>query len=222
MMSPIRFHSVPFAAGTLHSQMKSSELKAKFEQKKQAIKQEEKSPKQQQIEQIGRDMAQIRESNKIAALDGKLKGGGELSDEELAYLKEKNPELYQKAVEIKEERKAYRKELENCRSKEDVEKLHTRKLQHFAAQTKTIRENSNISDGKKREMLEQVLRRMAGIAAEHAKFIASEKGRAIMKRSDKKETLMIRHLPDGFGIQKERIQKERTQGKRVRKRQDRA
>ncbi len=191
-MCPVGFNSAPFLSGTLYSSMKNDELKAKFMQRKQNLVEQnngEKTARELQILQISQDMVDIREGNVISALDTKLRAGGELSDKELEYLKEKNPELYQKAMEIKREREAYKKELERCKTKEDVEELYARKMQSFTFEVKAIRNNPNITDSKKRELMEQMIRRVAGIMNEHVKFITSPNGEKVMQESRTDDTL---------------------------------
>ncbi|MEG6523787.1 hypothetical protein [Desulfotomaculum sp. 1211_IL3151] len=171
---------LPVISGTMQNYLKNTELKMKFEQQKQnpamPKANEEKTAKQREIEKFQEDLAKINEGNKTASLDIKLWAGGELTDEELQYLKQKNPELYQRAMDIKEERRAYKKALERCRTKEEVDRVHTSKILGFMSDVKIIQSNAGAFGEK---LVEQINCRMAGISSEQTKFIKSTKYRAL-------------------------------------------
>ncbi|MEG0778479.1 MAG: hypothetical protein RSG55_06500 [Oscillospiraceae bacterium] len=161
--------------GTSYQRAHTAELKMKFEKKRldPRVQEEEKSPRERELERMQEDARKIRESNVTSSLDIKLCAGGTLTDDELEYLKTKSPELYQKAIEIKKERAQYKKELERCRTKEDVEELNSRKMQQFVSEIKAVKNNPNIASGKKREIMEQINRRAMGILSEHSHFVSS-------------------------------------------------
>lgn len=183
--------SAMLRAGTMQNYLKTSAMTMKWEEKKQNLtkkkgEERELTPKEREIENLQRDMAHIREGNQIGQLDIKLKSGGELTDEELEYLKTKNPELYNKAIEIKRERAAYKKQLENCKTKEDVEELRANKLQRFTSEIKSIKSNPNIGEGKKLELIEQIGRRFMGIMNEHNKFVGTTKYKELPSEQDER------------------------------------
>lgn len=161
-------------SGTLQNNVKNTELKMKFEQRKQnSLENSSKSEHQMKVDQFESELEKFQDDNKLSGIDSKLKLGGELTDKELEYLREKNPELYKKALAIKEERKQYKKSLQNARTKEEVERIKSNKMQTFLSEASSVKNNPNISSEKKEEVLEQLNRRMAGISKEHAKFKAS-------------------------------------------------
>ena len=129
--------------------------------------------RQKEIQRIQEQMAEIRQSNDVNALDIKLKCGGNLTKKEMDYLKEKNPELYQQAVEIKQERELYQKSLKSCRTKEDVQRLQTGTLQQFVSEMKAVKRNPNISEGEKLSQLEQISRRCFAIMNDYSSFLSS-------------------------------------------------
>lgn len=94
-----------------------------------------------------------RSSRMEADIELKLNSGKKLTAEEMQYLKEHNPETYQKAKNIERERESYEKELASCKTKEEVEMV---KASHAAAavdQVNSIKNNPNISGGKKLELI---------------------------------------------------------------------
>ncbi|MGL5256533.1 MAG: hypothetical protein ACRC76_05805 [Proteocatella sp.] len=103
-------------SGTIQTNLKSTELKMKFEQRKQNPNNTEnpnKNESQMKIDQFKDNLDKFQNDNKLSSIDSKLKSGSELTEKELEYLREKNPELYKKAIAIKEERKQYKKSPNN-------------------------------------------------------------------------------------------------------------
>lgn len=54
----------------------------------------------------------------------KLRSGKKLTPEEMNYLRAKNPQLYVQAARVQAMRENLRNQLENCKSKEEVEKVY--------------------------------------------------------------------------------------------------
>lgn len=109
-------------------------------------------------------------ASRMSSISEKLKWGQPLSGEEMEYLRVNSPELYQKAMLIKSEREQYRRALENCRSKEDVERLRARKMQEFSAQIGAVM-RSGMDRGQKEEAIEFIQMRIAAIEDEHRTFL---------------------------------------------------
>lgn len=200
--------------GTIHTLIKTQQLEMKWQQRKADPKMlKEGSPEERQIAQFREDAARMRKSNEIATIDGKLKAGQKISDDELEYLRVNCPDLYKKAMETAMEREQYRKELENCKTKEEVERLNTNKMQRFLSETKTIRSNPNIPLGKKVELLEQITRRMMAVKGEHVAFTGSPRYTALPREEEveggkkkKKAEAVVElppeELPNPYGEQK--------------------
>lgn len=157
--------------GSIQAQLKQLELHTRLQAPIQ--KEEEKSPKQKEIDQMREDMTRLRESNKMGALDVKLKSGELLTEEELQYLKMKNPELYKEAIEIKKERQTYERELKESKSKEEVERIYQKKTHQFMNQIKSIQGNPNIPAGKKKDLIEKLAKKFQNMQTAHAKFTDS-------------------------------------------------
>lgn len=112
---------------------------------------------------VQRQLEDIRESQKdgskqmAAQIELKMTSGKRLTAAEMEYLKENDPQTYQKAKEIEMEREAYERELKNCKTKEDVERV---KAAHAAAaldRVNDVKNNPNIPGGKKLELIKQEL-----------------------------------------------------------------
>ncbi len=165
-------------SGSIYNSLKLMKLGIKWQQRKAdptKPKEDEEDPQRAQLEKHLQDQLEsTNKSNILAAIDGKLKAGGELTKEELEYLKVHNPKLYEEAMEIKREREAYKQKKKNCKTKDEVERLNTNKLNQFLSQAKTISSNPNLSKGEKKAQLEKILRRVMGIRVEHNRFIQSK------------------------------------------------
>lgn len=112
-------------------------------------------------------ISQMHESNFQQELQAKLDSGQELTPEEEQYLEKVNPDALKEHEKLKEEVAAYRKQLQNCRTKKDVEKLKLYKMGQFMSEVKTVSNDPHIPKAKKKAMLEQILKRTYAIEKEH-------------------------------------------------------
>ena len=168
--------------GSVSGFVKNMALQAKWQAKKQNITRRpmNDNPQIAHIKQWSEDQTRSR---RIAAASSKLMSGAKLTPEDMETLRRHSPELYQKAVRIQREREAYKKALENSRSKEDVERLRMQKLNEFTTEIGAIRGNSNLSTEEKREQLEFLHMRMMAILDEHAAFTQTAKYQSLPDRS---------------------------------------
>lgn len=160
--------------GSIYDSLKGMKLNIKWQQRKANPLMEKGLNANPVIADMQKQAESTRKANAILNIDGKLKAGEELTDDELEYLRANSPELYKKAMEIKREREEYKRELAKCKTKEDVERLNMQKMQSFISEVSSIRGNANIPKGKKVELLDQILRRAMGILSEHRTFIKSK------------------------------------------------
>lgn len=130
-------------------------------------------PMVRQIRQYKEDAAKMRENNQMSSIDTKMKSGGELTPEEIEYLKKNAPESYREYQEVKQEKEAYRNQLKSCKTKDDVEKLKLNKMGEYMSSTKSITNNPNIPKGQKLSMVEKILKKVIGIQEVHTKFTQS-------------------------------------------------
>ena len=64
------------------------------------------------------------ENEKLGKITAKVNAGVKLTEKEMEYLREKNPQLYEKLRQIEKEQKAYEEALRHCRSKDEAQRLH--------------------------------------------------------------------------------------------------
>lgn len=161
--------------GSIRNTVNLAVMDSKWQQKKKngGVLKEEMDPQARQIMQYKEDLAKMRESKQMASIDAKLNSGGLLTPEEITYLQNKCPEKYREYVELKNEREAYKRQMESCKTKEEVEKLKLSKMNSFLVEAKSVKNNPNIPEGKKKELMEKILRRTMGIQDEYMEFVRS-------------------------------------------------
>ena len=125
------------------------------------------TPEERLLQHYQEQISQMHESNFQQQLQAKLDSGQELTPEEEQYLEKVNPDVLKEHEKLKEEVAAYRKQLQNCRTKKDVEKLKLYKMGQFMSEVKTIANDPHIPKAQKKAMLEQILKRTYAIEKEH-------------------------------------------------------
>ena len=78
---------------------------------------------------IEKQQKQKEISKRISDIRTKLKSGKKLSEKEMRLLKEHAPDLYKKAEAVQQERKNFKEALRNCKTKDDVQRLLSQKMQ---------------------------------------------------------------------------------------------
>ncbi len=190
------------SVGTLSSYVKNVALNVKWQQKKDNPQKTKVKQEDPQIAQLKGQAESARKGQRISGLYGKMMAGMRLSDKELEYLRANAPDYYEKAMQIEQEREAYQKELRQCTSKEDVEKLNQRKLTQFCAEAKTISNNASIPEAKKKELLDFLCMRMNAALKEYTDFKDTPEYRALPDRSEDAEARHKKNEPDPTTEQK--------------------
>lgn len=114
---------------------------------------ENKSPEEAMLDSLKQDASNTMDQQ----IRAKMMSGKRLNSKEMEYLKENDPQTYQKAKEIEMEREAYERELKQCKTKEEVQRV---KLSHAAAAMASVKEiesNPNIPKGEKLARMMQEL-----------------------------------------------------------------
>lgn len=109
----------------------------------------------------------------LGQIQTKLMSGKKLSAEEMDYLRENNPELYKKAKSIEMEREAYERELKQCKTKEEVQRVKMAHTTAALAQVKDIESNPNIPKGQKLALMMEQLFKSNALGDVERKFVQS-------------------------------------------------
>lgn len=174
-------------SGSIRQSVKMATMNALIEEKKTkgfVEKQRQLSPEERMIEQFKEQAAQEKEAEYTNGIANKVMSGKNLSAEEIEYLQQKNPELLKKYREMQEEKKSYERQLRNCKTKEEVERVRVNKINGYLAQAKSISHNAVIPKGEKKAMLEEIMARLINMEKVHAKFVKSEQYRKMPREQE--------------------------------------
>lgn len=165
-------------AGIIRNSVSLASLESKWQQKKQDISKGNKenlTAEERELQRFQEQANSIRESKKITDIDTKLQAGGELTAEEMEYLKKNDPEALKEYEEVQRERASYKKQLKDCKSKEEVEKLKMTKMGHYMAEAKEITNDPYIPKAKKYQLMKKMLKKTAAVEIEQEKFLQSSR-----------------------------------------------
>ncbi len=119
-------------------------------------------------------------------IDAKMRSGKRLSAAEMEYLKENDPQTYQKAKAIEMEREAYERELKQCKTKEEVQRV---KLSHAAASmasVKNIETDPHIPEGAKLGLMMQELAKTNALSDVEQQFVKSGDYQALPSEEERR------------------------------------
>lgn len=153
-----------FTIGTASGYAKQMQLRQKWQLKQNGIN-APKSPFLMNASPSNKDAKQ----STLTAITDKLKSGKRLSGAELEFLRYNNPELYKKVVQIDEERKEYNSRLGKCKTKDEVHKLHSQKVQQLSGDAAIAAQNGDTG------ALEFISMRAAAIDDAHLAFTSQPK-----------------------------------------------
>ena len=183
--------------GTIRNSVGLAALDSKWQQKKQDIskgRKEDLTAEERELQRFQEQADSIRESRKSTDIDSKLQAGGKLTPEEIEYLKKNDPEALKEYEEVKRERESYKKQLKNCKSKEEVEKLKMTKMGHYMAEAKEITNDPYIPKAKKYQLMKKMLKKTSAVEAEQEKFLQSS--RYAKLPDEEKEARKKEHIDD--------------------------
>lgn len=164
-------------AGTIHNQIKLQMLDQKWQQKKEDFSKKNKvemTPEQRNLEQFKEQLKKEREKSSTSEIYAKLQSGGKLTSEEIAYLKENDPESLAEYEKAQAEKKSYEQALKNCKTKEEVERLKMNRMGNFAAQAKSIVNNPYIPKDKKVQLIQRLNNEVCLIRDAHNEFVSTK------------------------------------------------
>ena len=164
--------------GTIRNAVNQKVMNFKWQQKKNEINSKKPISEMSKEERMLADLQEQAnlqcESNKHADTYNKLKSGGKLTAEEIAYLEKNDPEALKKYREDQAEKAAYEKELKNCKTEEDVNRVRMNKLGDLAVRAKNITTNPYIPKDKKLELMNQLNNKLCLTNEVYHEFIKSK------------------------------------------------
>ena len=184
-------------SGTIKSAVNLAQMDQKWQRKKERPARQERNQEltaqERQLQRYQEDMERMREQSRQTEIANKLKAGYTLTNEEITYLRRNNPEALKEYEEVRQERAAYEKQLKNCKSKEETEKLKLTKMGSFLAETRSISNDPYIPKAKKLQLLEKLQKKAAGVQTVHQNFT---------------ETLQYQQLPESENERRKALDEE--------------
>lgn len=117
--------------------------------------------------------ASDQESSQLAEITNKIQYGGTLTAEEEKYLEQKNPQALKKYKDMKAEKKSFERRLQNCKTKDEVQRIKTEKLCQFAAELKKVVNDPCIPLSEKLAKAKEMVARTTNIEDAEWKFVES-------------------------------------------------
>lgn len=151
--------------------------------KETTSKEQPKSAEEAMLESLQTDS----DTSMMQQIRTKMAAGKRLSSKEMDYLKENDPQTYQKAKEIEMEREAYERELKQCKTKEEVQRV---KLSHAAAAMASVKEiesNPNIPKGEKLALMMQELAKSNALGESERAFAMSKDYKSLPTEAERKK-----------------------------------
>lgn len=143
-------------------------------------------PVARQAEEIRR--AQADGSSKISSqIRTKLAAGKKLTQEEMQYLQKNDPQTYQKAKAIEDERKSYEEELKRCETKEDVQRIRMNRTAAALSVVNSVKSNPAIPEGAKLGIIWQELQKSMALEETIGEFVKSGRYAQLPTEAEKLE-----------------------------------
>ena len=180
---------------TVFDTMRIQKLTNQWEQKKQnltkKVQEDDRTPEQRQMDSMMEMLKRERDSNQkaqaMSGIDAKIKSGGELTPEEISYLKENDPEKLRDYEEARAERENYKQKLKACKTKEDVARVKMTTLGNFMSQAKSIDSSPYIPKDKKLELMGKLAAKVANCEQAHQAFVNSQAYRDMPSEEEVRE-----------------------------------
>ena len=117
----------------------------------------------------------------------KMMAGKRLSSAEMEYLKENDPQTYQKARTIEMEREAYERRLKQCRTKEELQRVKFSQAASSLATVKNVESNPSIPKGQKLALIMQELHKFNAMSDTDRAYMQSKDYQSLPTEAEKRK-----------------------------------
>ena len=170
-----------FLFGTVNSYVKGFEMENKWQTKKKSgdfKPEKKKSEIEQKNDQFKAFFKQQQELEKdkdktLEKIQNKVNSGEKLTPEEMRYLQQKNPMLYDEVRKLENECKQYEKKLRSCKTKDEVKEAKMQKTGEILTKVSSIQNNPTIPKEQKFALIMHEQKRMNAIEKVTLKFVKS-------------------------------------------------
>ena len=176
---------------SLNSYTRNMEMQMKWQKRKDSS--DFTADGKMKLDLISRQAEEIRQaqadgSAKLSSqIRSKLANGKKLTIEEMEYLQKNDPQLYQKVQSIEAEQKNYENELKRCKTKAEVQRVRTNHAAASLSTVNNIKNNPNIPEGKKLELIWQEHMKNQALEEVTKEFVESGKYAKLPTEAEKAE-----------------------------------
>ena len=205
-----------FTVQSINTYTKNMEMQMKWQRKKETG--DFTADGSTKLDAVGRQAEEIRKANadgstKLAKqIDLKLNSGKKLTAEEMEYLQMHDPQKYQRVKQIEAEQKNYENELKRCKTKEEVQRVRTNHAAASLSAVNNIKNNPNIPEGKKLELIWQEHMKNQALEEVTKEFVESGKYAKLPTEAEKakaeKELEEAKKAEKGIEDPEEKIEEE--------------
>ena len=119
------------------------------------------------------DQNEQKENDKLTAIRTKMSNGEELTPEELALLKEKDPQAYQSEMERRQSAESYKRDLSNAKTKEEFQRIRMSRASANMTRLNAVKNDSAIPDSAKLAIYGDINARLKTEREIERKFVES-------------------------------------------------
>lgn len=119
------------------------------------------------------DQNEQKENDKLTAIRTKMSSGEELTPEELALLKEKDPQAYQSEMERRQSAESYKRDLSNAKTKEEFQRIRMSRASANMTRLNAVKNDSAIPDSAKLAIYGDINARLKTEREIERKFVES-------------------------------------------------
>ena len=181
-----------FTVQSLNNYTKNMEMQMKW-QKKKATGDFKADGGMTIADSVKQQAEEIRRANKdgttkmSAQIELKLNSGQKLTAEEMAYLRDHDPQAYQRVKAMESEQKNYEQELKRCKTKEEVQRVRMAHAATSLSNVNEIKNNPNIPESKKLELVWNEHRKNMALQQSTQDFIESGKYAKLPTEAEKQK-----------------------------------
>lgn len=119
------------------------------------------------------DQNEQKENDKLTAIRTKMSSGEELTPEELALLKEKDPQAYQAEMERRQSAESYKRDLSNAKTKEEFQRIRMSRASANMTRLNAVKNDPAIPDSAKLAIYGDINARLKTEREIERKFVES-------------------------------------------------
>ena len=181
-----------FTVQSLNTYTKNMEMQMKW-QKKKATGDFTADGAMTIADSVKQQAEEIRKANQdgttkmTAQIELKLNSGQKLTAEEMAYLRDHDPQTYQRVKSTEMEQKNYEQELKRCKTKEEVQRVRMAHAATSLSNVNEIKNNPNIPENKKLELVWNEHRKNMALQQSTQEFIESGKYAKLPTEAEKQK-----------------------------------